>query len=66
MISEGPPIVYVVILRAPWMFPHQPGIAGYRREQHGDPRPVCLVTGARIDRDPNQGEVAEAEEQTDG
>lgn len=60
-MTEGPAQIYVPILRVPWLFPHLPGIAGYRRENGSDVRPVCLVTGERVDRDPNNGKAAEAE-----
>lgn len=59
-VTEGPPEVYVPILRVPWMFPHLPGISGYRREMGNDMRPLCLVTGKRIDSDPNSGKAADA------
>lgn len=59
MNSEGPPIIYVPILRVPWMFPHLPGIAGYRREEGTDMRRLCLVTGERIDQNLNNGKAIE-------
>jgi hypothetical protein len=49
----GPPVAYVPVLLVPWHFPFSPGVVGWRREDHGDPRPLCAVTGERIDRDAN-------------
>lgn len=62
MNSEGPPRVYVPILRVPWMFRYLPGVAGYKLEEAGDMRPLCLVTGNRIGRDLNTGKAAEVKE----
>ncbi len=54
-LTEGPPMTYAPIVRFPWMFPFQAGIAGYREVTGGDGRPVCLVTGEQTRRDGNTG-----------
>ena len=53
--TEGRTRTYAPIVRFPWMFPFQPGIAGYREVTGGGARPVCLVTGEQTRRDANTG-----------
>lgn len=46
---------YAPILRVPWKFPFQAGIAGYRRVDGPDAKPFCVITGKPITRDGNTG-----------
>ena len=61
-LSEGLPVVYTPILRVPWHFPFQAGIAGYRLAAAQDKgRPICVITGKPVSN--ANGEAAEAEEE---
>lgn len=55
-MTESPPHVYVPVLRVPWLFPQLPGVVRWVRSDDGDRRPICWVTGERIERDGNTGE----------
>jgi len=54
-LREGPPLIYVPVLRLPWLFPQLPGVQRWRLEHNGDRRPICLVTGERVECDANTG-----------
>lgn len=58
-MTEGPPKVYVPVLRVPWMFPHLPGVQGYKHEVNGDRRSICWITKERVDKDANTGVKSE-------
>lgn len=53
--SLGPPVRFAPVVRAPWLFPYQAGIAGYVRALDGQSGPTCLITGKPIERDGNTG-----------
>ena len=60
-LTEGRTLIYTPVLRVPWHFPFQPGIAGYRKAVPEDEgRPICAISGKPV-KDANG--AAEAEEE---
>ena len=64
--TEGPPVIYTPLLRVPWHFPFQAGIAGYRRALPEDKgQSVCIISGEPV-KNPNGESVLDRKGADDG